>query len=270
MANKKYSSKVKNDIISSYLTYFKYVDKLQPQKVARYAKDVLGYDNITYQDFTRDSEIKLRIYEFNKNHKKIKLLGKRNSHQFVRLPVDEILKDNINDINSLRTILYKFNDKYKFINDELLKADAEIEKLKKEIENVNEKNKCLDDEIKELKVRNRELSVKNRQLAANQAKAKKIESFLLSIDIYEDLLKRKKVDVMNEENFRLLLANSGLLKCDDLIKDKNIKLIDELYPENMYQDNVENDESGNVDDELPNEMSDENYLDFFKAKYGER
>ena len=55
-----------------------------------------------------------------------------------------------------------------------------------------------------------------------------------------------------------------------MLKDKNIKLIDELYPENMYQDNVENDESGNVDDELPNEMSDENYLDFFKAKYGER
>lgn len=255
---RKYTTEQLSSIIETYLSEKSFVTKIKYSDLEKFAKSKMGYDDIIYQDFRRNPDIKNMIDEFNKVNTIVDIKSETVSNQYVKFHVDEFLDRYKNDLKTQRVILHKFNKKYEEVCNELIKKDIQL----KEIESkYNEKVKSLENEIESLKAKNLELSKTNRNITSKNARLNRVEKFLLSVDIYEDLIKRKIAQPMDEENLKLLLLNAGLLKTNDIINISDTEVISNI-------DSQENLTKTSEDIVIESsEQEPNNLIDFFEKEF---
>lgn len=194
------------------------------------------------------------IYEFNNVNTSVDIQSKTVNNQYVKFHVDEFLDRYKNDIKTQAVILHKLNKKYEEVCNELIKKDTQLKDMGYKY---SEKIKLLENENSNLKERNKELSKSNRVISTKNAQLSRIEKFLLSINIYEDLVKRKIAQLMDEENLKLLLLNAGLLKTNDTIDITNTEVISDTDDSDTSNDIFSEDLR-----QKPN-----NLIDFFEREF---
>ena len=134
-----------------------------------------------------------------------------------------------------------------------------IETLKNEVDTLKQQVLELETEKVELKKVKAEQNKTIRENAKKVAHANRVEKFIRSIDVYEDLLKQKLAKSMDEENLRLLLSNAGLLKQEEMV-DTTKYLNGLVYESELYEeDDIEHD----IDNQFY-DMDDEDFLSVFE------
>ena len=127
--------------------------------------------------------------------------------------------------------------------------------------------KELEDKYNELKKIKAKETKKNKENERKIAHANRIEKFIRSIDVYNDLLAKSKVDPMDEENLRLLLSNAVLLKESETV-DITPYLVDNILDENSDMEEFKEELepiSGDTDDTEEYEyLEEEDYLSYFE------
>lgn len=259
--NKVYTDKVLEEIIEQYMLKNPGLIKLVPSKIAHFAQEEFGFEKIRYSQFTNNEKIKKKIDNFNAEHKKITMPNKPNPAKAVRINTDALVEAYYNEPLKLKAALRQFGDKYTQVCKENISRISEINNLNNEIKQIKKEKEKLENEYKELKKTKAEMARKSKEDAIKIAHANRIEKFIRSIDVYNDLLSQSKVDPMDEPNLRLLLSNAGLLRESEVVD------IDEYVNQNKLE--IHYDEKGydEVEDEMievEDEMTDEDYLSFFE------
>ncbi|WP_298840796.1 hypothetical protein [Clostridium sp.] len=203
------------EIIKEYLTENQYITTLKYSDLAKYSKE-LGYKDITYQDFCRNTHIKAYIDEYNKQ-KKMTMYSKLNSDKLEKLNfnVDGVVDKNIKDKNQLKVILKIFKNGYDRAFDTLVDNDKIIEEY---INKIREQEKA----IKELKEKNSLLRKKvneNEELYHANRNKEKGKWIYLAIKY---LMEENNMTIKSEEYIIEILKNFGYHKEEDIINEKDI------------------------------------------------
>lgn len=264
---RKYTTEKLMSIIDKFIESKEFIVKLKYTELEAFAKTILGFENISYQDFRRNKEVKAAIDEFNNANTKVNIKGiTPTTSKMVKFHVDSFVEKYTNKPDMQKVILNMFNQRYE-------DAFMELSKKNKEIEDYKSKVLELESQIKDLKSKNTELSVSNRRLTATNARLNKELEFNLNVDLYEDLISRKIVSPMDSENIQILLKNAGLIKGSEMV---DVEEIDTIFTEEIVEHiNKENDTliSGNNDDmdDIEEEMlttnkESSNLIDFFNNR----
>ena len=264
---RKYTTEKLMSIIDKFIESKEFIVKLKYTELEAFAKTTLGFENISYQDFRRNKEVKAAIDEFNNANTKVNIKGiTPTTSKMVKFHVDSFVEKYTNKPDMQKVILNMFNQRYE-------DAFMELSKKNKEIEDYKSKVLELESQIKDLKSKNTELSVSNRRLTATNARLNKELEFNLNVDLYEDLISRKIVSPMDSENIQILLKNAGLIKGSEMV---DVEEIDTIFTEEIVEHiNKENDTliSGNNDDmdDIEEEMlttnkESSNLIDFFNNR----
>lgn len=229
---RKYSEEELREMIDKYVEAHPFVLKLQFKKIAEYANEHLNLEReVSYQDFRRNPVIKSEIEGFNNTNTQPNLkITKGTGTKIVRLNVESFVDKYSNNPKMQKVLLNKFNQKYEDAFIELSKKDKKEQECKEKILE-------LENSIKELKDKNTRLSVENRKLNSLNAKLNKQLDFRLNLDLYEDLISRKIISSIDAENIRILLANAGLIKAEEIIDKEEI---DAVFTEEILSDIEEN------------------------------
>lgn len=255
---RKYTTEQLSSIIESYLSEKSFVIKIKYTDLEEFAKSKMGYDDIIYQDFRRNPDIKNMINEFNNVNSMVDIKSNTASNQYVKFHVDEFLDRYKNDTKTQAVILHKFNKKYEEVCSELIKKNIQLEKMEAKYK---KKINLLENENSSLKEKNKQLSKSNRDILSKNARLSRVEKFLLSVDIYEDLIKRKIAQPMDEENLRLLLLNAGLLKTNDIINISDTEVISSI---DSQGNSIETSEDTVIEN---SEQKPNNLIDFFEKEF---
>lgn len=257
---KVYTDKVLEDIIEQYIIENPDVIKLIPNKIANFAREQFGFQKIRYTQFTSNKKIKKKIDEFNDKHAKIIIPQKENTKKFVKINTDALIDAYYNEPLKLKVALRQFGDKYTKVCRNNVEQVAEINNLKNDIKELEDKYK----ELKKIKAKETE---KNKENERKVAHANRIEKFIRSIDVYNDLLANSKVDPMDEENLRLLLSNAGLLKESETV-DIAPYLVDNVLDEGFdmeeFKEELESIPGDTDDTEEYEYLEEEDYLSYFE------
>lgn len=239
---RKYPTEELMGIIDKFIESKEFIVKLKYTELEEFAKTTLGFEDISYQDFRRNKEVKVAIDEFNNANTKVDIKGVApTTSKMVKFHVDSFVEKYNNNPDMQKVVLNMFNQRYEDAFLELSKKNVELEESKNRIAE-------LESQVKELRSKNTELSVSNRGLTTTNARLNKELEFNLNIGLYEDLISRKIVSPMDAENIQILLKNAGLIKGSEMV---DIEEIDTIFTEEVIEHiNEENDMlvSGNKED----------------------
>lgn len=256
-----YTTEILEDLISEYLDANPYTVKLIPNKIAKFAREKRGeaFKNIRYSQFTQNKDVKDKIDKFNEKHREISVPSKNSPTKVARLNTDALVDAYHGDIKELKSSLRQFAVMYENMRKERLDYIEKIETLKNEVDTLKQQVLELETEKVELKKVKAEQNKTIRENAKKVAHANRVEKFIRSIDVYEDLLKQKLAKSMDEENLRLLLSNAGLLKQEEMV-DTTKYLNGLVYESELYEeDDIEHD----IDNQFY-DMDDEDFLSVFE------
>ncbi|NSB15665.1 hypothetical protein [Clostridium beijerinckii] len=203
------------NIIERYLIDNPYIVSLKFSELASYSQE-LGYNDVTYQDFSRNKEIKKFVDEF-KKQKKMTMYSKLNNDKLEKLEfnVDDVVDKNIKDKKQLKVILKVFKMGYDKAFDKLLEIGKDIKELKNKIieqnnviEELKEKNKLLRMQMKE-----------NEERYSRNKKKEKEKWIYLTI---KDLINETNFSIKSEEQIINIMKNLGYDIKDDIIDMDNI------------------------------------------------
>ncbi|MCI1577669.1 MAG: hypothetical protein LKH93_15380 [Clostridium beijerinckii] len=216
------------NIIERYLIDNPYIVSLKFSELASYSQE-LGYNDVTYQDFSRNKEIKKFVDEF-KKQKKMTMYSKLNNDKLEKLEfnVDDVVDKNIKDKKQLKVILKVFKMGYDKAFDKLLEIGKYVKELKNKIieqnnviEELKEKNKLLRMQMKE-----------NEERYSRNKKKEKEKWIYLTI---KDLINETNFSIKSEEQIINIMKNLGYDIKDDIIDMDNI--INNEFKNIEYKDN---------------------------------
>lgn len=183
------------EVIHKYLTETPYLKKLAYSDLSGFANK-LGYSNITYQDFSRNTKIQEFVYKYNEQ-KKLSDSYKINSKNLIKLDfnVDRVVDKNINDSRQLKAILKIYKDGYDKAFDSIIEVKNENKELKSENEEL--KNLLIEKDryIKEIKKKS------NANLADKDAEIKSLKARLKALSESEKI---KREDRATQDMCELL------------------------------------------------------------------
>lgn len=264
---RKYTTEQLMNIIDKFIESKEFIVKLKYTELEEFAKTSLGFEDVSYQDFRRNKEVKEAIDEFNNANTKANIKGSLpTTTKMVKFHVDSFVEKYSNKPDTQKVILNMFNQRYE-------ESFVELAKKNNEIENYKNKILELESQIADLKSKNVGLSVSNRELTKINARLNKQLEFNLNIELYEDLLERKIVSPMDAENIKILLKNAGLIKDSEMV---DIEEIDTIFTEetieqiNLENDNLvsrcANDEEDTEPIAFTNLKTNSNLIDFFNNR----
>ncbi|TGY42815.1 hypothetical protein E5347_08380 [Clostridium sartagoforme] len=232
---RKVSEKELFRIIEQYLIDNPYIVSLKFSDLAKYSQS-LGYNEVTYQDFSRNVQVKKFVDEY-KKQKKMTMYSKLNNDKLEKLEfnVDEVVDKNIKDKKQLKVILKVFKIGYDKAFDKLYENINSIKEMRNKIreqENsiieLSEKNKLLRLQIKE----NEERYYRNRR-------KEKEKWIYLTI---KDLINETNFIIKSEEQIIEIMKNLGYSAKDDII-DMN-SIINSEFKNNEDKENEKEKISG--------------------------
>lgn len=163
----KYSTEVLKGVIHKYYKDKNYIGtKLSFSTLAKYASDVLNYEDIKYYHFSRNEEINKMINDYNTSLEKAIVSYTEDDSQFTTLDVKEFVKINCGNRQELIFCLTKLQESLKNIYDKKVEVDIENKKLKSEIEKLNNQKETY--------------RIKNIELTENLKKIKDEKNALIS------------------------------------------------------------------------------------------
>lgn len=158
-------------LLETYVSGIHSFNELQVVKVAQYCRDVLNIPNITYQNFTRNKEIKEWIADYNKKiHARVINTG--DSIIFPENMIDvndairrykntEEMKEFLSSINRQMSkqndLCRTFSSQYQDCEKDLSELQKSKELLEQQVNDLNEKLKCSITENKRLRKENKSL-----------------------------------------------------------------------------------------------------------------
>lgn len=203
------------NIIERYLIDNPYIVSLKFSELASYSQE-LGYNDVTYQDFSRNKEIKKFVDEF-KKQKKMTMYSKLNNDKLEKLEfnVDDVVDKNIKDKKQLKVILKVFKMGY----------DKAFYKLQEISNNIKElKNKIIEQNnvIEELKEKNKLLRMQMKENEKRYSRNKKKEKEKWIYLTIKDLINETNFSIKSEEQIINIMKNLGYDIKDDIIDMDNI------------------------------------------------
>lgn len=146
--SRKYTTKQLMSIIDKFMESKEFIVKLKYTELEEFAKTILGFNDISYQDFRRNKEVKVAIDKFNNVNinTDFKSISPKTS-KIVKFNVDSFVAKYSNKPDIQKAILNMFNKRYE-------DAFAELSKKNKEIEYYKNKIMDLESQINDLKSKN--------------------------------------------------------------------------------------------------------------------
>lgn len=202
-------------IIEKYLSENPYITTLKFTDLASYSRE-LGYEEVTYQDFSRNKKIKDFVAEY-KKQKKMTQYSKINSDKLEKLElnVDDVVEKNIKDKKQLKIILKIFKIGYDKAFEELMEYRTKI------IEYYN-KIKEQEKVIKELKEKNKLLRVQIQENEERYSRTRKKEKEKWIYLTIKDFVENGNTTIETEEQIIDILKNLGYNGENDIINDIDI------------------------------------------------
>ena len=267
---KVYTDKVLMDIIEQYLISNPYTTELVANRIAKYAQENLGFDNIRYSQFKACQLTNNFIERFNVEHLKVVPPKKINKTKPLKINTDALIDKYINNPVHLKVALRQFGDKYNDMCKESISNVGKVHELNSEIHELKTTISKLQQELKKLKKEKAELNKEKIILTQRAIHGDKISKYLSSIDVYGDLVTKCKANPIDEVNLKIILYNAGLLKDAEHLDISNF--IDEISNISSHTESIEeeyedeNDYTENQSDVIYFEdiKSEDEYLDLFK------
>lgn len=263
---KKYSDKMLMDIIEQYTIKYPDTTELVANRIATFAQEELGIENIRYSQFTQCQVTKDYIEEFNIEHLKVVPVKKINKSKPLKINTDALLDKYISNPAHLKVALRQFGDKYNEMCKESLTNASKIYDLNSEIQSLKNTISELQQELKQAKKEKAILNKEKIELTQRAIHGDKISKYLTSIDVYGDLVTKCKANPIDEVNLKIILYNAGLLKDDEHLDFTNY--LDEISNITSKQGIAEDEEDVFEDEEdtiyFEDTKSEGDYLSLFK------
>lgn len=220
------------EIIKGYMEDTPYIVSLKFSNLTKYAKEELGYENITYQDFSRNKKVQEMVNVYN-DQKNINHYIRNNSDKLekLNLNVDALVDKYSNDLRQLKVILKVFKDGYDRAFLELIKYGDSDKKNRETI-------KQQEEAIKELTEKNRELRGKLKSKTNDNQKSFRTEKLKWIYLSLNDMINQKNFYIEEREEIIDILKNFGYT--DNDIADVENIIKDEFKTNNK----IDNDELG--------------------------
>ncbi len=265
---KVYTDKVLMDIIEQYLISNPDTTELVANRIAKYAQENLGFNNIRYSQFKACQLTNDFIEQFNVEHLKVIPPKKINKTKPLKINTDALIDKYINNPVHLKVALRQFGDKYNDMCKDSISNVGKVHSLNSEIQDLKTTISELQQELKKAKKEKAELNKEKAILTQRAIHGDKISKYLSSIDVYGDLVAKCKANPIDEVNLKIILYNAGLLKDDEHLDITNF--IDEISDISSHHESIDDD---NEDDDIESESdviyfedikSEDEYLDLFK------
>lgn len=267
---KVYTDKVLMDIVEQYLISNPGTTELVANRIAKYAQENLGFDNVRYSQFKACQLTNDFIEKFNVEHLKVIPPKKINKTKPLKINTDALIDKYINNPVHLKVALRQFGDKYTDMCKESISNVGKVHSLNSEIQELKTTISGLQLELKKIKKEKAELNKEKVILTQRAIHGDKISKYLSSIDVYGDLVTKCKANPIDEVNLKIILYNAGLLKADEHLDITNF--IDEIADISSHHKNIKDDYEDEGDDiEIQSDIiyfeenkSEGDYLDAFK------
>lgn len=197
---KKFETSKLLEICDSYFKNNSVHGQINATLIAKYATEVLGFENIDYYHFTRDKDVKKLIDDYNNYNVN---LVKYDQTTFISLNPDTFMERFKSEPKIAKILLRQFSDRYQSLN----QTTIELEKKCLVYENKLSK---IEYEIKKLKSENHELREKNKLYRAENISLSNYKNFTDKVKMFEYLKSKGLIQSLDEENLKLLLSNTGL------------------------------------------------------------
>lgn len=267
---KVYTDKVLMNIVEQYLISSPDTTELVANRIAKYAQENLGFDNVRYSQFKACQLTNDFIEKFNVEHLKVIPPKKINKTKPLKINTDALIDKYINNPVHLKVALRQFGDKYTDMCKESISNVGKVHSLNSEIQELKTTISGLQLELKKIKKEKAELNKEKVILTQRAIHGDKISKYLSSIDVYGDLVTKCKANPIDEVNLKIILYNAGLLKADEHLDITSF--IDEITDISSHHENIEDDYEDEDDDiEIQSDIiyfeeskSEDDYLDAFK------
>ncbi|WEV18188.1 hypothetical protein [Clostridium perfringens] len=261
---KVYTDKVLMDIIEQYLISNPDTTELVANRIAKYAQENLGFNNIRYSQFKACQLTNTYIEKFNVEHLKVIPTKKIDKNKPLRINTDALIDKYIHNPAHLRTALRQFGDKYNDMCKESIANIGKVHALNSKIQELQTTISELQLALKKVKKEKAELNKEKAILTQKAIHGDKISTYLTSIDVYGDLVSKCKANPIDEINLKIILYNAGLLKDTEHLDITNY--LDKISDANLYHSNSENHTVENklVTQETTDLKSEDDYINLFK------
>lgn len=231
------------NILNKYIENNPYITTLKYADLVRYSKEELGHENIEYQDFSRNKNIKefIKIY---KERKDMTSYIKLNNDKLEKVDfnVDDVVDRYKSTPKQLKSILKVFKDVYDNAFSLLSKYEKSnsknmeiIKEQENTISNLKEKNKEL-----------REQLVTQKQNNSESYRIEKLKWVYLGI---KDIIDNTSYDIETKEEVLDILKNFGYSSEDVVDVEKIIQ--DEFSVEKVIDEPIVNGEENKSNDDNP-------------------
>lgn len=196
---KKISTDELIQIIENYISSHPYVGKLKYSDLVIFSKDI-GYTNLIYQDFSRNSEIKQIINEFNEKNTLLNAnkLSSTDDFKKITLNIDTIVETYSNDKKTQKALLNIFKDSYNKAFEKIQSLEISNKEL---IEKLSTSNKTLNDlheENKKLKaeLKSNKEAEKEKKKITQEKRIMSLIEYLIGKNCAQPLSKEDIIEVM--------------------------------------------------------------------------
>lgn len=214
---RKYSDEELLEIIRIYMKDTPYLTNLKYADLVRYAKEELNYNDIAYQDFSRNDTIK-EFVNIQKERKNMSSYLKNHEdciYEKLQFNVDQIVDKYINIPKQLKAVLKLFKESY----------DKSFEIIIEQQESIKESNNIISEQekaIKNLKEKNKNLREKNNKLGEFNSTNYNLKKLKYMYLLLNDMIVQSNFYIETEDEIRDILKNFGFSSNDILDVEKVI------------------------------------------------